>query len=75
MTTILQVEGNVVDVNKQKRPILTFGLSAKSENYESSVVACRFLYLFEFFNINKIVSLCVGEYLRKMGILPKCLLV
>lgn len=75
MTTILQVEGNVVDVNKQKRPILTFGLSAKSENYESSVVACRFLYLLEFFNINKIVSLCVGEYLRKMGILPKCLLV
>ena len=67
MTTIPDICGNVVKIDKEPRPILTFGLSSKSKNYESSVLACRFLYLLEFFDINKIVSLCVKEYLSTMN--------
>jgi len=74
MTTILNIEGNAIGHGKNTRPILTFAISSKSDNYESSVVACRFLYLLEFFNINKIISLCIEEYMRKMGFTPSDLL-
>ena len=67
MTSVLDIDGNSTKIGKETRPILTFGLSFKSGNYESSVFACRFLYLLEFFDINKIVSLCIGEYLTAMG--------
>lgn len=70
MTSILDIENNDMLMEGGKRPILTFGISSKSTNYESSVIACRFLYLLEFFNINKVVSLCVGEYLRSMSLTP-----
>jgi len=70
MTTIPNIDGNATKIDREKRPIMTFGLSSKSKNYESSVLACRFLYLLEFFDINKIVSLCVKEYLSTMNFFP-----
>lgn len=65
ITTVINIPQNVYRGKVGVRPILTFGLSAKSENYESSVMACRFLYLLEFFNLDRIVSLCVRSFLEE----------
>lgn len=67
MTTIPAICGNSVKIKGEDRPIITFGLSAKSANYESSVVACRFLYLLEFFNINKMISAWIKEFIDQTG--------
>ena len=64
LTSIIEVDGNVAKIKSEERPIITFGISAKTECYEDSVVASRLLYLLEFFNVNRIVSLCVQEYMR-----------
>ena len=65
LTSIPQCAGNYFRYGNENRPILTFGLSAKSRNYVSAVIASRILYLLEFFNINRLISQSIDEYLHR----------
>lgn len=59
--------GNMTVRNSREMPLLTFGISARANDFECSSAACRLLYMLEFLDINNVVSLCVDEYLKRSG--------
>lgn len=75
LTAVPDVKGNVVQMDSgETRPLLVFGISVAGDNYESTVVACRTLYLLEYFDINKVVSHWIEKYLKLSGLcLKDCL--
>ena len=68
LTTIINHESNCTNINGQRMPVLTFGISVKEENYESRYVARRILYLFDFFDLNNIISRAVSEFINRVGL-------
>lgn len=73
LTSIPQCNGNCFKYRDEERPILTFGLSAKSRNFASAIVASRILYILEFFGLNRLVSLTIGGYLHNTKFVLKSL--
>ena len=68
LTSIPDFEGNIAKLKEGNRPYLTFGLSASGENYESRYIARRILYLFEFFDLNSLVTSAIREFVSRIGI-------
>lgn len=68
LTSIPDFDGNVAKMKEGKRPYLTFGLSASGENYASRYIARRVLYLFEFFDLNSLVTSAIGGFVSRIGI-------
>lgn len=75
LTAVPNVSGNSVQMDSgESRPLLVFGISVAGDNYESTVVACRTLYLLEYFDVNEVVSHWIEKYLKLSGLcLKDCL--
>lgn len=65
LTGIVRCSNNKTVKRSCEMPLLTFGISARANDFECSSAACRLLYMLEFLDINNVVSLCVEEYLKR----------
>ena len=52
---------------KTSRPIFSFGISVMADDFVTRQEASRILYLFEFFDLNGILSNALRKFLRKIG--------
>lgn len=70
LTSIPNFRGNEIAINKgrEKRPILTFGISIKANTFDCVAKASRMLAVLEFLRINDVIGSAINEFLRKTGV-------
>ena len=71
LTAVLNFDENILKVDSHNMPCITWGVSVKGDTYERRYVGKRILYLLEFFDVNRVLSKAVGEFVRRTGIFPR----
>lgn len=68
LTAVLNFDENILKIDSHNMPCITWGVSVKGDTYERRYVGKRILYLLEFFDVNRVLSKAVGEFVRRTGI-------
>lgn len=69
LTAVLKFDENTLKIDSHNMPCMTWGISVKGDTYERRYVGKRVLYLLEFFDLNRVLSEAVCEFLQRTGII------
>lgn len=73
ITIVPKLPGNDISIDGEsnaaqcKRPLLTFGLSVKGDNFENSALASKCLYVLEYLNFESIISSGIKDFITLTG--------
>ena len=62
----ISIDGGI-NTAQGKRPLLTFGLSVKGDNFENSALASKCLYVLEYLNLESIISAGIMDFITLTG--------
>ena len=74
MTICPQFKGATVKVNGQmngvtcSRPLVSFGISYKTDDFDSLQHAARILYLLEYLDVNKVIETALQNFIKAFGL-------
>ena len=74
MTICPQFKGGTVKVNGNKkglvccRPLVSFGISYRTDNFDSLQHAAKILYLLEYLDVNKVIETALQNFIKAFGL-------